>query len=471
MTISLRPYVLEGGGGRRTDAEVGSLSVPMNRLEPGRGTVELQFVRLPATTPGAGPPIIFLNGGPGLSAIRAARGRLFALFDALRAAGDVILLDQRGAGSSTPTLQCLESSGTSFVGMEKLLTRDEAVRLAIDSVRRCVQQLSRAGVDVHAFHTNESADDVAHLAHALNAPHVSVVAWSYGTHLAFAVMRRQPQLVARAVLAGPEGPDHTFKLPSRIEQYLAAIDARARAELPGAPGLLVTMRRVLDAVEARPPIVAMPHTSAAPTTARVSRFDLEWMTAEGVADVRMIARLPGWYARMARGHFDDIARDPVLRTYYESLRTDLALTMARVCMDCASGVSRERWQRIEREAPTTLLGRTVDFPLPDVCEAVGMPDLGDAFRAPVRSDTPALFVTGTLDARTPAENAHELMPGFANASHLTVEDAGHTDLLHAPAVRAAAVRFLRGAAVASMRVPAEHPLRFEPIEPHGSTAA
>jgi len=299
---------------------------------------------------------------------------------------------------------------------------------------------------------------------------VSMIAWSYGTHLAFAVMRRHPQLVARAVLAGPEGPDHTFKLPSCIEQYLGAIDTRARAELPGAQALLVTMRSVLDAVEAAPPSVTITHTGAAPVVARLSRFDLEWMTAEGIADVRMIARLPRWYARMARGNFDDIAHDSVLRTYYEALHTDLAITMARVCMDCASGVSRERWQRIEREA-TTLLGRTVDFPLPDVCEAVGMPDLGEAFRSPIRSDTPALFVTGTLDARTPAENAHELMPGFANASHITVEDAGHTDLLHAPAVRAAAVRFLRGAAVASARVPAEHPLHFEPIEPHGNTAA
>ena len=459
MTISLRPYVLEGGAGRSIDAEMGTLTVPMSRLEPGRGTVELAFVRLPATAPSAQPPVVFLNGGPGLSGIRAARGRLFPLFDALRAAGDVILLDQRGAGASTPSLACREPLRIPF---DQVLTRDDALQRVRESVRRCAGQLARDGVDVRAFHTNESADDVADLARALRVKCISLVAWSYGTHLAFAIMRRHGALVARALLAGPEGPDHTYKLPSCIEQYLVAISARARMQLPDVPDLVATMQHVFAALESAPAEIAMKDAHGAVRRALISRFDLEWMTAEGIADTRMIARLPHWYARMAQGNFGDVALDPVLRAYFEALRHDLGSSLVRVCMDCASGVSRERWHRIEREAAATRLGRMVDFPLPDVCDTVAMPDLGNDFRAPLRSTVPVLFVTGTLDARTPSENAHELIPGLAAARHLSVEDAGHTDLLHAPAVQAAAVRFLCGGEVASAQVPAAQPLQFVP---------
>lgn len=462
MTISLRPHVFEAADGRSIAAETGSLTVPMNRSAPGRGTVALAFVRLPSTASNPGPPIIFLNGGPGLSGIRAGRGRLFPLFDALRAAGDVILLDQRGSGSSTPSLNCREPLQIPF---ERVLTQDDVLQLVEESTQRCAQQLARDGVDLHAFNTNESADDVADLARALSATKVSLLGWSYGTHLAFAVMRRHAELVERAVLAGPEGPDHTYKLPSRVERYLAAISSRARTQMPNTPALLTTMRRVLAALESQPAEIEMQDGDGATRRAIVSRFDLEWMTAEGIADTRMLARLPRWYARMARGRFDDIAGDPVLRAYFSSLRNDLNSSLARVCMDCASGVSLARWSRIEQEAGETLLGRTVDFPLPDICEAVGRPDLGDEFRAPIRSDTPVMFVTGTLDARTPAWNAHELMLGFTNCRHLVVEDAGHTDLLHSARARDAVTRFMRGEDIESQRVPAERPLQFERATP------
>ncbi|MGY1424807.1 alpha/beta hydrolase [Lysobacter sp. A289] len=56
-------------------------------------------------------------------------------------------------------------------------------------------------------------------------------------------------------------------------------------------------------------------------------------------------------------------------------------------------------------------------------------DLGEAFRAPLQSDVPALFISGTLDGRTPPGNAKALMPGFSDAAHLLVHGASHDDEL------------------------------------------
>jgi pimeloyl-ACP methyl ester carboxylesterase/predicted DCC family thiol-disulfide oxidoreductase YuxK len=462
MTLSLESHRFQANDGRAVEAELGFLDVPMNRSAPLRGRVRLAFVRLPGTEKPPGPPVVFLSGGPGLSGIRFGRGRLFGLFDSLRAAGDVILFDQRGSGDSTPSLGCREPLHLPY---ERSFSKDEVLRAALASTRRCAEQLAEDGVDLGAFNTNESADDVADLVRALGVQRASLLGWSYGTHLAFAVMRRHPELTHRAVLAGPEGPDHTYKLPSRIARQLEVIAARSRTAMPAAPGLLETIRGVLERVEREPARVRFVDSDGEAREASVGRFDLEWMLAEGVADTRVLARLPLWFARMAHGDFDGMGRDALLRGYFEELRTGLSRSMVRACMDCASGASAERWRRIEHEAGTAQLGRTIDFPFPEICEAVGRPDLGDEFRAPLRSNVPVLFITGTLDARTPADNVADLAPGFANHRHLVVEDAGHADLLLPSEVQRSTVEFLKNGELAHERVPADEPFRFETAQP------
>ena len=99
--------------------------------------------------------------------------------------------------------------------------------------------------------------------------------------------------------------------------------------------------------------------------------------------------------------------------------------------------------------------------VPEICDAVGCPDLGDEFRAPLFADTPVLFVTGTLDCRTPAENVGEVAPGLPNHQHLVVEDAGHGDLLLASGVQRALTQFVRGHNLESMHVTADVPFQFD----------
>jgi pimeloyl-ACP methyl ester carboxylesterase len=118
-------------------------------------------------------------------------------------------------------------------------------------------------------------------------------------------------------------------------------------------------------------------------------------------------------------------------------------------MDGASGVSPERYARIQGEAPQTLLGDLINFPFPDIAAAWECPDLGPAFRAPFTSEVPALFLSGTLDARTPISNAEEVRVGFPRSQHIVVEGATHStaEIVQAPGVTTALLDFLRGQAV------------------------
>jgi pimeloyl-ACP methyl ester carboxylesterase len=105
--------------------------------------------------------------------------------------------------------------------------------------------------------------------------------------------------------------------------------------------------------------------------------------------------------------------------------------MAHV-MESASGVSPERLARVRTEAPTTLLGDLADFPFPYVADAWQAPDLGEAFRSPIQSDVPVLFVSGSLDPRTPPRNAQEVQGGFPGSQHLIVDGLTHESPLALP---------------------------------------
>jgi hypothetical protein len=55
--------------GESVEAVGGSIMVPENRSNPKSRTIKLAYVRFPATGEHAGPPIVYLAGGPGGGAL------------------------------------------------------------------------------------------------------------------------------------------------------------------------------------------------------------------------------------------------------------------------------------------------------------------------------------------------------------------------------------------------------------------
>jgi pimeloyl-ACP methyl ester carboxylesterase len=101
-----------------------------------------------------------------------------------------------------------------------------------------------------------------------------------------------------------------------------------------------------------------------------------------------------------------------------------------------------------------------NYPFPGVCQAMDLPMLPDTFRAPVTSDVPTLFVSGTHDSNTPPAQAEAVAARFSQATHVIVENAGHESTLIAE-VRAIIIAFLGGKTVASGLVSAP-PIAFLP---------
>ena len=416
-------------------AQLGTLAVPAHRDGRGGGQITLRFVRIPAVRPGAGTPIIYLAGGPGSSGIDAGRGDRWALFDALRQEGDVILLDQRGSGASDAPPAC--STPWSFPSEQA--STEQSFNASLEAAAaRCAVEWRAAGIDLSAYNTAENAADVADLARALGG-RVRLVGISYGTFLAFAVLRDNANLVERVVLAGTEGPDHTLKSPTQADRSLDRLSRLIAANQAGAamtPNLRQSVRTVLRRLDRAPVTVGEGERRMV-----ISAYDVRIATAFLLSSSENAVRLPPLYQQMERGDFSGMTRTVMFLRRF--LSTMPAMPLA---MDAASPVSPERQRHARRLARRSLFHNAVNAPSADFRSALGVPVLPSRWREPLYSDVPALFISGDFDSRTPPMNADEVRRGFRTNGHLVLRGAGHDNdlFLSSPEILARIRNFLSG---------------------------
>ncbi|MCX6952117.1 MAG: alpha/beta fold hydrolase [Verrucomicrobia bacterium] len=419
--------------------QTATLTVPEAPAKPAGAQVQLALMRLPATTATPAAPVVYLHGGPGGAGAEHLESPDFrAVFAALQQQGDVIIYDQRGCGQSLPSLiparerfpaETLATRGAFLAHLEKTSV---AVR----------DRLIASGHDPHRYTVLESVADLEALRVALGAEKIRLIAHSYGTQLAQAYVRAYPQAVERLVLVGSRGMDTSRKLPAEADDMIARIAELARTDpTVGAkfPDLVATLRRVLAKLDAAPIAVELEDEKKEKFTLQVGGFALRFIIAKFyLNDPDNTKFLPKLLDEL------DAGRRPwsLVFNLGQLLRSPISYTW--LTTDAASGVTPARAELIRSQAATALLGEAMNFPFPEINRAWAMADLGDAFRAPVRSDVPTLFVAGTLDGITPVAQTREIMAGFANARLLVVTNAGHNSQLRPAAVIAGIAGFFRG---------------------------
>ena len=449
--IRSTPYMIQPrDGSPRVSAELGWLTVPENHARPAGPSIELAFLRIRTAAARPGTPVVWLAGGPGGSGIHDAEGQILPLFLEIAQFADVIALDQRGMGRSQPRLDC---PGRFDLPLDRPMDRDLVLAAFRDHATECREFWSRRGADLASYNTNESARDLEDLRKALGVPKLSLLAGSYGTHLALATIRLFESSIDRAVLFGIQGPDHMERLPRDFQEVLAQIDQLVkRTPLLAArmPSFLGAIQIVLQKLEREPERVeGVDPATGERRMVTVGKFDLQCFTRNLLSSRDQISRLPGLYLAMLRGDFRELATSSL------TSRRSASPPAVDFTMRCASGASSARREKVRTQLTETLLGITADFPMPDICDAWGIPELGPDFRAPLSSTVPVLFVSGTLDAHTPPSNAKEVLAGFPNGRHLVVDGGAHCLLgFGLPKGRKLAARFLKGDSVSNARLSA-----------------
>lgn len=215
----------------------GRLIVPESRTNFSGRMISLQvaLVLSPAREPG--PPIVYLEGGPGGSAVMSVPDVWTR--SALREHAHILVFDQRGTGYSTPSLDCTPDDWSD------------------EPMRACRDRLSADGVDLGAYHSRENASDVADLLAVLGVEQASLFGVSYGTRLALTIMRDHPERIVSVILDGVY-PLHVNGYDEQAwNGYLAFErlfeDCWADAACDAAyPDLRATFLAMVDALDAAP---------------------------------------------------------------------------------------------------------------------------------------------------------------------------------------------------------------------------
>lgn len=437
------PFRFKGWKGQDTDAERGFFEVPEDRRDPRSRKIRLSYVRFASTAARPGPPIVYLSGGPGGVATRAAAGPRFPIFMALRETADVIVFEQRGTGLSNhiPERPASKRPLPEF-------TQAGLTAYFREDFKSAWADWTRAGVAMTGYNTEQNADDIDDLRRHLGAEQVSLWGISYGSHLALSMLKRHGDRVSRVALASLEGQDQTVKRPAAVDALLRHVDGMLAADpavRAAIPDLLALMRRVHAKMEAAP--VKMPAMlNGAPVELKLGGFALQLMTGGLIANPQTLVMLPGLYLAL------DAGKTEVLAPFMGEFANIPGIAGMPEATDLASGISPGRLALVRREAKTAVLGEALNFPMPQLLGVVPGVDLGEAFRAPLQINHPALLIAGTLDGRTPMSEQDEVAAQFTRKSRVIVENAGHNVFEAHPDVQGLLVRFFRGEAVADTRL-------------------
>lgn len=438
--LTIKPYQFESQSGEKIEAELGSFKVPENRAFSNSRTIDLYFVRFKSTNPNPGNPIIYLAGGPGGEGIATAKGPRFELFMALREVADVIAFDQRGTGLSNPIPICEEKAKFS---LEKPGSADMYISKMSDAAKKCISFWRNEGVQLEGYTTMENANDLEDLRKVLDAPKINLWGISYGSHLAFDFIKRYESSVDKVILAGLEGPDHTIKLPKYNQNYLKYLNTIIQKDEKASkvyPDILKLMDDILSALDNQPVITEITDPrSGQKMKVGISKLDVQlvvsYLLTKNPEDV---AKLPFVFHQMKQGDFSMIAQMVAgIKAFAGQIQA------MPLVMDVASGVSKKRWRKIKRQSKKNLIGRTTNFPYPDIANGLDLPNLGNSFRRNPISKIPILFFSGTLDGRTYIESAKEIASGFSNSAHIIIDGAGHDLFMSTGKVKELMLNFLK----------------------------
>lgn len=460
---SLEPGVAVAIDGSAMAYEIGTLRVPENRARADSRLIDIGFARVRATHPSGAPPIFLLAGGPGVTMLdivldqdEAARRRV-KVWQAYAEVADLVVIEQRGYTLRGDMMEL----DTPALPLDRPGRVADDVGIVRDMARRAPAAYPQA--DLSGYSIEQIATDVADLAAALGYRQVSLVAASFGSQWAFAVMKSQPGLVARALISSAEPLDFGYDMPSQIYSVYQRIaweadrDPALQRWLPPG-GLLAAIEATRVRLERAPVTVEVADGSG---VQRHVVLGVEDYQAALLDAAQRAAGFPRFVLDAYSGHYQDWARSTI------DARAGEKRSLINPLINIGLDMSAERKALLRSDPALPMIG---GWNFESYLQTKGewpTPDAGDAFRRPQRDDTPILFVQGDWDPSTPIENTLAMLPWFPNARMLVLHRAQHGGtfqwLRSRPELAARAYEFLRSGSFDGLPIEAAlDPVAFEP---------
>lgn len=394
----------------------GFYTVYENRHSNSGRILKLDIVILHATGDQPKPdPVFILVGGPGQGAANVWRG-----FENtwMRESRDIVLVNQRGTGGSN-LLQ--------FPGDPAKSDLQSSIDPTIDTsnIDDIIKQLEQSA-DLRMYSTPMAMDDLDDIRKALGYDAINLTGGSYGTRAALVYIRQHGDHVRTAILNGVAPIEFTNPLfhaesaQYALEKILDEVESNAtyRDAFPD-------LRKQFDEVLARFDNGPIDVEITDPDSGELATVQL---TREAfVSSLRFqmyyldtTRQVPVLIFRAHAGDFRPFVENAIARN--RALDQSIAMGML-MCVTAAEDVARIDPADIPRLTEGTFLGDGRVRRQMEVCQKWPKSILPDDFGEPVRSDVPALILSGTIDPVTPPRWGELVAKNFPNSLHIVAPSA------------------------------------------------
>jgi pimeloyl-ACP methyl ester carboxylesterase len=417
---ALRPCrLLNPLGTSSLPARCGRLDVPENPAAPHGARLRLRYAIVRALDGRHATPLFVLAGGPGqaATALYAGAAPAFAWIHRHR---DIVLLDQRGTGGSSP-LACRYPEDFD-VGAAALAQAQQATRAC----------LAKYGDRVRFYTTQVAIGDLDALRRRLGLARIDLYGSSYGTRVAIEYMRWHPAAVRAAILDGVIDPTQPIgpSTPLDGERALQRIVARC-AHTPGGAAAVPQLATDLATLRRRfgprtVPVTIMDPRSGTPLTVPFSASVLATALRFLSYDADEAALLPLLIHEGAAGELGPLAAQAVLTTRRVEGQIAIGMQNSVVCSEDVPDYDPRVFD--SAQLTETYQGTEALDELRSICSLWPRGPVDPALHAPLHSAIPTLLLAGEDDPVTPPAQARAVAAGLSDSRLIVLAGEGHGQL-------------------------------------------
>jgi pimeloyl-ACP methyl ester carboxylesterase len=441
-------------------AQCGTVAVPVDYAKPDGPQAQLAVIKVPATGDRLG--VLMVNpGGPGSSAVTTVAGMGAALADTeIGRRFDLIGVDPRGVGHSTPEVRCRTDAEFDAFRREPLADYSPAGVAHIEGLYRQFAQLcaERVGTEFLAgVGTASAARDMDVVRTALGEHQINYLGFSYGTELGAAYAELYPDRVRAMVLDGAIDPE-LGPVDRRVRQMAGfqtafndyAADCAKSAGCPLGTDPAQFVNRYHQLVN---PLVQKPGYTSDPRG--LSYADAITGTVNALYARRHWTYLTSGLLGLQRG--TDAGDLLLLADDYQNRDASGHYTnqqdvfTAVHCVDSAYPTDPAAWvdvdRRVREAAPFMAYGGFTGFAPRDICAMWPVPPTSSPHPASSPGPGKVVVVSTTHDPATPYQAGVDLARQM-DASLITFDGTQHTVVFNGDAcVDTAVVNFLTDSVV------------------------
>ena len=396
----------------------GDLIVDETRGDPKSRRISVAIAIVHAAQPKAGlPPVVYLHGGPGGSALgglprmlKSKASREFVAADQ-----DWIFMDQRGGGQSSPNLDC---PGTHLTDAGPPTEADA------QGIVACLKGFQAKGVNLSRYNAVAVAQDVQDLRKVLKLKQIDLFGGSYGTRIEAAIQTHAPQGVRAVVQDSPWPPeaDWTVGGPAMVSSSIDIVMAKCAVVAECAkryPDLKAKLAVVAERFLSGPQTVNGKTYAADDLGGYL--MDASYFTA-GV--------LPRDLWKIIQGDLSPVQDFVESRDYYSE-----GQFMTHLCKEEIPFEARADVAKGTENDPVARLMVVSMQRIHDVCKGIDVGPISPVEQQPVKTAIPTLFLAAEIDPGCPPELTKSASKGYQGSQVVIVTNATHGVSRNSPCAR------------------------------------